>query len=113
MTLCEICNGLEIDHNKGEEQRLGSWKELVDRSAAGCEGCSFFTTVLTTSDYWSRRLEDLRDRVVFLDSVRLDCRKADRLNTRTYSCDDLLFDICSLENIEGAYPRNKYLWTRI
>lgn len=109
MTLCEICDGLEIDHNKHEDQRLGSWGELNERSATGCEGCTFFTTTLRTSDCWSHRPEDLRDRVVFLASLRLDCRKPDRLGTRTYSADDLLFDICSLENIKGAYAVNRYL----
>lgn len=112
MTLCEICNALEINH-EAKEQRLGSWEELKDRTATGCEGCTFFTTILTTSDSWSHRLEDLRDSIVFLESLRLDCRKADRLDRHRWSADDLLFDICSPENIEGAYARNRYLWIEI
>lgn len=100
MTLCETCDTLEISHDKGE-QLLGTWDDLLDRSATGCEGCNFFTTILRISDHWSHRLEDLRDRVVFLDSLRLDCRKSDRLGVHTYSADDLLFDICGRESGEG------------
>lgn len=111
MSLCETCNALEIGHDVMEAQRLGSWEELVERSAAGCEGCSFFTTILKTSSWWGQRLEELRKTIVFLNSLRLDCRKPDCIDVGSYSADDLNFDICSQENVHSMSKCMQKKWT--
>jgi hypothetical protein len=39
--------------------------------------------------------------IIFLSSLRLDVRKPKGMDICTYSCDDLLFDLCTSEDYIG------------
>ncbi|KAF4272903.1 hypothetical protein CNMCM8812_008258 [Aspergillus fumigatus] len=54
-----------------------------------------------TSGEWTTRLDELAERVIFLDSSRLDAREPTKLSDGTYSADDLCLDQCVSEDYEG------------
>ncbi|CAJ2511167.1 Uu.00g067920.m01.CDS01 [Anthostomella pinea] len=100
MPICEICNVLDIEDPRAEFQ-LGEYSALVARADEGCNSCKFFCDVIQTSSRWRERLTEIPGHIVFLASRRLDVRKADRLDRRTYSSDDLELDICVPEDYVG------------
>lgn len=59
--------------------------------------------MLQTSGEWTTRLDELAERVIFLDSSRLDAREPTKLSDGTYSADDLCLDQCVSEDYEGVY----------
>ncbi|KAF7160664.1 hypothetical protein CNMCM5623_006289 [Aspergillus felis] len=81
--------------------KLGSFKDLLTRAENGCDACEFFCNVLQTSTRWTTRLDELAERVIFLDSSRLDARKPTKLGNCTYCADDLCLDQCVSEDYEG------------
>jgi hypothetical protein len=103
MTLCDVCAELDPQSTQDEEARLGEYDEICKRALAGCEGCDFFRTILRNSHDWNHRLDELPGHIVFLDSQRLDVRAPDEVDVHTYSCDDLLFDVCTPEGVVGTY----------
>ncbi|EAW14081.1 putative HET domain protein [Aspergillus clavatus NRRL 1] len=107
MTLCEICNSLSFEEDKSGliGTQLGAFKEIQARAADGCDACRFFKNVLQTSSRWRTKLDELSERVIFLDSLRLDARRPTAINSCVYSVDDLCLDLCVSEDHEG--PRDE------
>ncbi|GFF91017.1 hypothetical protein IFM47457_08693 [Aspergillus lentulus] len=103
MPLCEICDSLDLEQDDLTDSgiNLGPFKDLLTRAEKGCGACEFFCNVLQTSSRWTARLDGLAERVVFLDSSRLDARKPTKLGNRTYCADDLRLDQCVPEDYEG------------
>jgi hypothetical protein len=52
-------------------------------------------------------LEELKERIVIFSESRLDVRKMDELDGRSWSCDDLLFDVCVPEGYLGMLEFNE------
>jgi hypothetical protein len=107
MALCEVCDSIDVGlggvGSIHPETVLGPYPELLTRAENGCEGCSFFCKILQTSNAWKGKLEELKERIVVFSSLRLDVRKPEELDGRSWSCDDLLFDICVAEGDEGMF----------
>lgn len=102
MPLCTVCDALDLaQHDRGDEPRLGEYEEIHSRAKDGCEGCKFFCDILQSSQSWKERVSELSGHIVFLSSQRLDVKKPDKLDRRTYSCDDLLFDYTVSEDYTG------------
>ncbi|EAW18788.1 putative HET domain protein [Aspergillus fischeri NRRL 181] len=103
MPLCEICDSLDLGQDDLTDSgiKLGPFKDLLTRAEKGCGACEFFCNVLETSSRWTTRLDELAERVIFLDSSRLDAREPTKLSNRTYSADDLCLDQCVSEDYEG------------
>ena len=102
MALCDVCEALDLKHTKHGESQLGEYSHILSQADGGCEGCKFFTGILKRSPSWNTRLSELPGHVVFLASQRLDVREPDKLDTRTYSADDKLFDVCVSEDYKGV-----------
>jgi hypothetical protein len=104
MPLCETCDSLDFEQDDLTDSgiRLGPFKDLLTRAENGCDACEFFCNVLQTSTRWTTRLDELAERVVFLDSSRLDARKPTKLGNCTYCADDLCLDQCVSEDSEGV-----------
>jgi hypothetical protein len=96
--LCSTCDSIDVGAggtgSRHPESILGPFTDLVSRAEAGCEGCSFFTRILSSSVVWKDHLEELNERVIVFHGLRLDARKKHKVEGRTWSCDDLLFDVC-------------------
>ncbi|GFF26253.1 hypothetical protein IFM61606_09687 [Aspergillus udagawae] len=103
MPLCETCDSLDFEQDDLTDSgiRLGPFKDLLTRAENGCDACEFFCNVLQTSTRWTTRLDELAERVIFLDSSRLDARKPTKLGNCTYCADDLCLDQCISEDSEG------------
>ena len=105
MPLCTACDSIDVGVGgigaTHPEVILGTFSEVLERGNDGCDGCQFFCSVLKSSISWKDRLEELNERVVIFSSLRLDVRKKDELDGRSWSCDDLLFDICVPQGYQG------------
>ena len=110
MSLCTACDSIDVGAGGTgsihPETTLGPYPELLTRAEGGCEGCSFFCSIIQSSLSWKDRLEELKERIVIFSSLRLDVRKMDELDGRSWSCDDLLFDICVPEGYLGMLKLN-------
>jgi hypothetical protein len=110
MPLCSVCDSIDVGPGGvgsiHPETILGPSSELVARAENGCEGCDFFCKILKSSVSWKDRLDELKERVVIFSSLRLDVRKKDELDGRSWSCDDLLFDVCVPEGYVGELKPN-------
>jgi hypothetical protein len=95
MSLCKVCDALNLDE---KETNLGEYNEILTRANNGCGGCRFFCDILLTSASWKDRISQLPGHIVFLSRKRLDVRKPEDINSRRWSCDDLLFDYCTSED---------------
>jgi hypothetical protein len=110
MPLCTLCDSIDIGANSTgvrcsthPETILGPYPDLLTRADEGCEGCSFFCKILQSSLDWKDKLDELRHRVVVFESMKLDVRKADKLDRRARGGgDDLLFDVCVPEGYLGT-----------
>ncbi|KAF4630042.1 hypothetical protein G7Y89_g8111 [Cudoniella acicularis] len=100
MTLCNVCEALDLSE---DEVELGEYSEILAKANASCESCKFFTDILASSNRWSDELDKLPGRFVFLNSLRLDVRTPEQVENGhgSWSCDDLLFDVCVSENFSG------------
>ncbi|RHZ71951.1 hypothetical protein CDV55_108175 [Aspergillus turcosus] len=94
----KTCDALDLEQN---DIKLGLFKDLLTRAENGCDACEFFCAVLQTSSRWTMRLDELAERVIFLDYSRLDVRKPTELGVSTYCSDDLCLDQCVSEDYEG------------
>lgn len=106
MSLCATCDSIDLGsggrYRSHPEKILGPVPELRTRATNGCPGCDFFYKILVSSVFWKSRLDELETRVVAFSSLRLDVRKATELNSSSWSCDDLLFDVCVDKDYENA-----------
>ncbi|KAG0648754.1 hypothetical protein D0Z07_4765 [Hyphodiscus hymeniophilus] len=107
MTLCTICDSIDLGSasigarpSLHPETTLGLYPELLTRAKEGCEACEFFCRTLQSSVSWKDRLDVLEDRIVVFSGLRLDVRKNQK-QRRSWSCDDLLFDVCVPEEYQG------------
>jgi hypothetical protein len=98
MSLCSSCEVLDLENR---EQCLGEYSEMLVKADEGCEACRFFILVLQSN---KKDISKLSGCVVFLSSNRLDCRKPEELDCRSYCCDDLLLDLCKTDTYTGAPP---------
>ena len=107
MPLCAVCDSIDVGAggigSMHPEAILGPYPELLARAEDGCEGCEFFCKILQSSLSWKDNLEELKERIVVFSSLRLDVRKPDELDSRSWSCDDLLFDVCVPEGYQGMW----------
>jgi hypothetical protein len=109
MELCDVCSQLILWPEKVRPQALGPYDEILEKSQrlgpgrSGCGGCAFFCTVLHNSGKWQFRVSELSGHVVFLTSMRLDVRLPEKAKGSTYGTDDLLFDVCTEEDISGVF----------
>ena len=105
MSLCKVCYSIDVGPGGvgsiHPETILGPYSQLLTRAGNGCEGCQFFCNILQTSNAWKGKLEELKVQVVVFSSLRLDVRKPEKMHGRSWSCDDLLFDVCVAEGYEG------------
>lgn len=105
MSLCKVCDSIDVGAggvgSMHPQSVLGPYPELVSRAKEGCEGCQFFCKILESSLGWKDKLDELNDRIVVFSGLRLDVRKKDELAGRSWSCDDLLFDVCVGEGCLG------------
>jgi hypothetical protein len=109
MSLCDVCVILNPELTENEEARLGEYNDMSKRADSGCRGCEFFCTIIRNSYRWKDRLNELPGHIVFLNSLRLDIRAPDEIDGRSYSSDDLLFDICTAEGVIGMLLSASYL----
>jgi len=106
MSLCSVCEALDLGARRTrvrshKDQSLGEYNELLSRADSGCEACGFFCTILQSSGNWKGRESELSGRIIFFSSLRLDARKPKHIGRSTWSCDDLLFDLCTPEDYTG------------
>lgn len=118
MPLCSVCKELDLGRQVNtadksywlhEDYRLGAYDELVSRAEYGCEACKYFCTILQTSTSWKERQSELAGLIIVFSSLRLDVRRPDKVNGCTWSCDDLLFDLCTPEDYTGELKSTSYI----
>jgi len=103
MPLCTVCEALDLD--AANTTSLGEYVTLVARAGEGCEGCKFFCNILHTSTRSNYRLSELEGKIINFYHKRLDVKTPEEVkrNSRSWSCDDLLFDYCTSEDYDGEY----------
>ncbi|KAM3069071.1 hypothetical protein ACMFMG_004252 [Clarireedia jacksonii] len=107
MPLCSSCDALDLTKS---ETLLGPYKSILSKANSLdslCEGCLFFIRILHSSGSWGNRIKELEGKDVWLSSTRLDVRDPES-SSRTYSSDDLRFDICAAEDYDGEFSEEKY-----
>jgi hypothetical protein len=110
MNLCDICSQLSLSDGAGT-QYLGAYGGMESKSLNlgpgldGCGGCQFFCNILRNSDDWSYRVSQLPGYVINFHSLGLEPRRPEHEKTgSSWTHNDLLFDICTADNVSGAFP---------
>jgi hypothetical protein len=100
MPLCEDCATWDLDKTGPFGVILGKYEDLVTKADNGCESCSFFCSVLQTSDRYKGQLDKLEGQNIAFCNMRLDARDPEVIGM-TMSWDDLCLDMCVASDYEG------------
>ncbi|KAH6684418.1 HET domain protein [Halenospora varia] len=102
MSLCTICEALDVSTK--DEAQLGNYDDIAKRAESGCGLCKFFVDTLKVSSQWSHKLDKLSEKFIVLTDLTLQVRDLESINRRSYSKDDLKFDVCVGDSFSGSSP---------
>ncbi|PQE17466.1 HET domain-containing protein [Rutstroemia sp. NJR-2017a WRK4] len=105
MPLCSTCSSLDL---KEDETPLGPYTSILRKANdqdSPCSSCLFFIRILHSSSRWRDRIQELVEKEIWLNSLRLDARSS--ASHRTFAWDDLGFDVCAGEDYEGELVDGK------